>query len=160
MQLFLSYGRKSIDTVRETVDILTLGGHSVWFDDQLLPGQDFKEVLGAQISQSNGFVYALTTDTLSSEWCAWELATAIGFGKVILPIRLEPALSFPAPLERLQYADFSQGAPRREVAKLMRALGDKQRIMAADAPPIPADPKGIPSRAWDNFKPTWTDVFT
>jgi hypothetical protein len=80
--------------------------------------------------------------------------------KVIVPVLLEPNVSVPISLKRLQHADFTQGITVLEFAKLMRALNDMQKIPVAESPPIPVDPKGIPSRAWQNFKPTWTDVFT
>jgi hypothetical protein len=43
------------------------------------------------------------------------------------------------------------------VAKLMAALSIMQKLPIADSPPLPADPKGIPSRAWESHK-HWTDA--
>jgi hypothetical protein len=157
MQLFISYAHESIDKVRQTVEVLTAGGHTAWFDDQLLPGQDWKRSLGEAIAHSDVFVYAITREAVSSEWCDWELATAVRAEKALLPVLLEPGISLPASLKRLQYADFSQGMTPIEVAKLMRALGDMQKIPVAESPPLPADPKGIPSRAWESVK-HWTDA--
>jgi len=157
MQLFISYAHESIDTVRQTVDVLTAGGHAAWFDDQLLPGQDWKRALGEAIARSDIFVYAITTEAVNSEWCDWELATAVHLEKAIIPVLLEPGVSVPVSLKRLQYADFSQGITPVGVAKLMRALGGMQKIPVAESPPLPADPKGIPSRAWECVK-HWTDA--
>lgn len=157
MQLFISYAHESMDKVRQTVEVLTAGGHVAWFDDQLLPGQDWKSVLGEAISRSDMFVYAITTETMNSEWCDWELATAVHLEKAVIPILLEPNISVPTSLKRLHYADFTQGITPVEVAKLMRALGKMQKIPVAESPPLLAEPKGIPSRAWQRVK-HWTDA--
>lgn len=156
MQLFISYAHESIDNVIQTVDILAAGGHTVLFDNQLLPGQNWKRELGEAIARCDIFVYAMTTESLASEWCEWELATAVRLGKAVIPVLLEPRISVPESLRHLQYADFSQGSTPIEVAKLMRALFIMQKIPLAESPSLPADPKGIPSRAWESVK-HWTD---
>jgi hypothetical protein len=157
MQLFICYAHESIEKVRETVEILTAGGHAVWFDEQLLPGQDWKRELGKAIARCLAFVYAITSEALSSEWCQWELTTAIRLEKAVIPVLLEPHISIPNSLRQLQYADFATGATPIAVAKLMAALAIMQKLPIADSPPLPADPKGIPSRAWESVK-HWTDA--
>jgi hypothetical protein len=155
MQLFISYAHESIANVRQTVEILTAGGHTVWFDDQLLPGQDWKRQLGESIARCDALVYAMTRETVTSEWCEWELATAVRLEKAVIPVLLEPGISVPDSLRRLQYSDFTQGATPIAVAKLMGALAIMQKIPVAESPARPADPKGIPSRAWEKH---WTSI--
>jgi hypothetical protein len=154
MQLFISYARENIAKVRETVEILTAGGHTVWFDDQLLPGQDWKRQLGESIARCDAFVYVMTREAVTSEWCEWELATAVRLEKALIPVLLETGISVPDSLRRLQYADFTQGTTPIAVAKLMGALAIMQKIPVAESPALPADPKGIPSRAWKH----WTNI--
>ena len=50
----------------------------------------------------------------------------------------------------------SQGATAIPVAKLMGAFLMLQKVAPSQA--APAEPKGLPSRAWENFK-HWTDPF-
>jgi hypothetical protein len=135
-----------------TAGLQNLDDLTLWFDDHLLPGQDWKLALGEAIARSNVFVYAITIATVSSEWCDWELGTAARFQKTIIPVLLEPDVPVPESLKRLQHADFSRGTKALEVAKLMRALSDMQTIPLAEAPPIPANPQGMPSRAWETVK--------
>jgi len=157
MQLFISYGHESLAKVREIAEILTAGGHAVWFDNQLLPGQDWKGELGAAIARCDACVYVMTTEAVTSEWCEWELATAVRLEKAVIPILLEPGIAFPDSMRRLQYADFTQGATPIAVAKLIGALSTMRKIPVAESPPLPHDPKGIPSRAWESVK-HWTDT--
>src|SRR3954465_313512 len=65
MKVFVSYAHEDLDRVRELVDILIAGGNVVLFDDQLLPGQDWKHELDLLISDCDTFSYALTGAAIS-----------------------------------------------------------------------------------------------
>ncbi|MFZ0704416.1 MAG: TIR domain-containing protein [Candidatus Korobacteraceae bacterium] len=156
MQLFISYAHEDTPVVRELVDVLVAGGHFVWFDDHILPGQDWKSELDKKISSSEAFVYALTCLSADSEWCQWEFGTAARLQKTILPVLLESAVPIPPALKTLQYADLTKGVTAIAVAKLMGALGSFQRVSTAEAASAPVQPQGVPSRAWENAK-HWTD---
>lgn len=157
MRLFASYAHENSADVLQLVEILAAGGHTVLFDQQLLPGQDWKRELGGQIAGCDAFIYALTPLSVNSEWCQWELATAISLQKSVVPVLMAADVALPDSLRRLQYADFKQGASPVAVAKLMGALSSLQKVAPKDSPSVPADPKGIPSRAWENV-PHWTNA--
>lgn len=158
MQLFITYAHESLIEVQELVEVLTVGGHAAWFDNQLLPGQDWKQELREAIQRCDAYLYALSKDAVDSEWCQWEFATAVRLQKAVIPVLLEPDVPVPRSLQDLQFADFTQGIAPKEIAKLMGALASMQRLPASASPPVPADPKGIPSRAWESMK-HWTDAF-
>jgi hypothetical protein len=158
MRLFITYAHESLAKVRELVEILTAGGHDVWFDHQLLPGQDWKRELGDAIARCEAFVYALTSDAVQSEWCDWEFATAARLHKPVIPVLMEPGVAIPTPLQSLQYADFTNGATPVSVAKLLGAFASMRQVPVNQSPPIPSDPKGVPARAWESVK-HWTDTF-
>ena len=160
MRLFICYARESIEKVRRTLEVFTLDGHQVWLDERTLPGKDWQEELADQIARNDVFVYAATTASLASEWCQWELAKAVRLGKAIIPILLEPGLSVPDSLKKLQWADCSKGISGLEGVKLLRALDHLQKIPVAEAPPLPDHPKGVPSRAWDTFERVMDTVAT
>jgi hypothetical protein len=158
MQLFITYDHDNVASIRQLVEVLTAGGHKAWFDQQLLPGQDWKQELEQSIAACGAYVYALTRTSVSSEWCQWEFATAVRLRKGIIPVLLEKEVALPAALQRFQYADLTDGTTPIAVAKLMAGLVAMQQVPVAEAPAAPADPKGIPSRAWENAG-HWTDVF-
>jgi TIR domain/GRAM domain len=157
MRLFITYAHESLAEVRELVEILTAGGHAVWFDNQLLPGQDWKRELGDAISRCEAFVYALTKGAVLSEWCEWEFATAVRLHKAVIPVLMESEVAVPVSLQSLQYADFTKGATAMAVARLMGALASMQQVPAGQSPPVPSDPKGVPARAWESVR-HWTDI--
>ena len=158
MRLFITYDHENLASIQQLVEILTAGGHAAWFDQQLLPGQDWKQELERSIATCEAYVYALTQTSVGSEWCQWEFATAVRLRKGIIPVLLEKRVVPPAALQRFQYADLTDGATPIAVAKLMAALGAMRQVPVAEAPAAPAEPKGIPSRAWASAA-HWTDAF-
>jgi hypothetical protein len=158
MRLFITYDHENVAGIRQLIEILAAGGHEPWFDQQLLPGQDWKQELERSIAACQAYVYALTQSSVGSEWCQWEFATAVRLRKGIIPVLLEKEVAAPAALQRFQYADLSEGTTPIAVAKLMAALVAMQQVPVAEAPAAPADPKGVPSRAWEHAR-HWTDVF-
>lgn len=161
MRLFITYARDDVARVSELARILAAGGHAVWFDSQLLPGQDWAKALGDEIERCDALVYALTKQAAASEWCEWELATAVRLRKAIVPVLLEDDVAIPAALRTLQFADFRLGPAAIETAKLIGALGSMQKVPAnrAREVEVPANPQGIPSRAWESVT-HWTDYIT
>jgi hypothetical protein len=157
MRLFITYDHENTAGIRQLVEILGAGGHEPWFDQLLLPGQDWKQELERSIAACEAYVYALTQTSVGSEWCQWEYATAVRLRKGIIPVLLEK-VALPAALQRFQYADLTEGTTPIAVAKLMAALVAMQQVPVAEAPAAPAEPKGIPSRAWESAR-HWTDLF-
>jgi hypothetical protein len=147
LRLFITYARDNVDRVSELAQLLTAGGYTVWFDNQLMPGQDWKKELGDQIERCDALVYALTKNSAASDWCEWELATAVALKKAVVPVLMEDGAPIPPLLETLQYADFRQGPTVIATAKLIGALGLMQRVPEDGPLLVPADPQGVPSRA-------------
>lgn len=156
LQLFVTYAREDYPTVAEMAEVLRVGGHSVWVDDQLRPGQDWKAALAEAIRRCDAHLYVLSPPSLASEWCRWEFATAVALGKPVIPALLEADLTLPPALGALQYADLTAGLTPVATAKLMGALRLMQHVPAAEAPTAPRDPEGAPSRAFEAGH--WSDV--
>ncbi|MEL6815748.1 MAG: toll/interleukin-1 receptor domain-containing protein [Cyanobacteria bacterium J06598_3] len=158
MELFISYAHEDIQRVEPLVEILSAGGHRPWFDNQLLPGQNWKNELAQSINRCQKFVYAMTADSLTSEWCEWELGTAIQLGKAIIPVLFDTGLSTPTLLNHLQHADFTTGPTPVSAAKLIAALGTTQTVSISEGPSTSPEPKGVPARAWGTAH-HWSDSF-
>jgi len=157
MKLFVSYAHEDMQRASGAVALLSAGGHTLWFDQELLPGQDWKKELQIAISRCDALICAVTATALASEWCQWEIATAIRQQKPVIPVLLEPGVSLPDSLKHLHYADFSGGATALALAKLMAAISSMQKVAPEHSPAIPSDPKGVPARAW-RAAAHWTDA--
>lgn len=155
-RIFVSYARVDIYLVRQLVAILEAGGHEAWFDHRLLPGQDWKEQLRGGIHSCDAFVYALTPESIASEWCRWEFARAIEMGKPIIPVLFQANTNLPDLLSCTQYVDFSQGPTPEAAARLMNGLWNLAvRIPSHAAPKDSVWPEGFPSRVPDEVISTY-----
>ena len=150
MELFISYSRADLEQVQTLVDILREGAHNPWFDQKLLVGQDWKEELGRAIDKSDAFVYALSINSVDSEWCQWEFARAVKKGKPIIPVRVSDQLaleSLPAALKGKHVAEFTK-SNSTNVARLMGGLNNLTvTIKPEDVPNAPEYPQGRPALA-------------
>ena len=148
MKLFISYAHVDKWQINQLVEILREAGQDPWFDNKLVPGQDWKSELHSAIESCEAFVYALTPESVASEWCQWEFATAVELGKSIIPILVQPKTEIPKSISRYQYADFSDGLTPKAVAKLMGGITHIVISIPKDeAPSASENPAGKPSRA-------------
>lgn len=165
MRLFISYSRVDKPTIEsEIVPILKAMGHIPWFDYELIAGRDFKEQLLEEITNCDALVYALSPESVASEWCLWEYKKASELNKPIIPILLRVRTKLPVGLEDVQYVDFSSGSNGKDrqfaVAKLSRSLSFHEqypRISSSSSvfihvskekvEEISEEPSGIPTQA-------------
>jgi hypothetical protein len=146
--LFICYSRKDLEQIKELVECVRAGGYNPWFDKYLTPGQDWKHELKTIIQGCDAFVYAITSDSLTSEWCQWELHEAAKMGKPIFPVLFQTNLEIPKEIASLQWVDFSEGRPASAVSNLMRGLQVATTIPSNSIPDAPRDPEGTPSEAF------------
>ena len=154
MRLFISYAHVDKWQVTMLVQILRDGGHDPWFDTHLVAGQDWKEQLAEAIQSCEAFVYALTPESVASEWCQWEFAKAAELGKSIIPVLLQRNTELPTAIASHQYVDFTAGATPEAVARLMGGLTHVAiTIPAADVLILPGDPEGKPASVDESVNP-------
>ncbi len=146
--LFMSYAHVDKHTlVVPLVETLRDGGYDPWFDHSLIPGKPWKKQLLEAIERCDAFVYAMTPESLASEWCLWELKQAVDLGKPIIPIRLQSNTILPDWLSQLQWVDFTEGSTLQAVAKLLHGLRIATSVTPETLPATPEDPTGQPASA-------------
>lgn len=146
MKIFISYAHVDSYVVKtQIVSVLESAGYEVWFDHKLLPGQDWKKELYQAIHNCNTFLYAMTSDSVDSEWCKWEFEVASSAGKDIIPVLLRKTM-LPDYLASIQYADFTDGPTSDGLSKMFGAL---QVFSLKHATMI--DPAGVPTQAIDEI---------
>jgi hypothetical protein len=69
LRIFISYAHKNKDLIEEIVKILRAGGHDPRFDHDLIVGQYWEQQLRQAIRSCDAFVYALTPESVESEYC-------------------------------------------------------------------------------------------
>jgi len=138
IQIFLSYCKDNRETVRRLRDDLLSAGFSVWWDQDILPGQDWKLEVDLAMRASHAVIICFSEETQAriASGIHPEIANAIEAyrqhppGRVFLiPLRLSQCLVPPFEinashrLDRLQYVDlFPQAQWAPGVEKLVQAL--------------------------------------
>jgi DNA-binding response OmpR family regulator len=92
--LFISYSRQDLSTIKSLAATLQKRGWSVWFDQHLQAGVSFDRVIEQALTNARAVVVAWSKNSVNSDWVRAEAAYAQEKGK-LLPIRLDNA---PLPL--------------------------------------------------------------
>lgn len=121
MQIFLSYPRKDGDKARQLKDALFGGGHTIWMDDQLITGREWRDQLESRIKDHDAIALVITPNWIASPYCQWEFITAVENGKKVIPVLLEKT-TLPDRISKYQYADLSDGFNDAKVQKLLDDL--------------------------------------
>lgn len=148
MKLFISYAHTDTGRVNQLVETLRDAGHEPWFDNRLMPGQDWKEALLRAVADCDVFVYALTRKSVVSEWCQWEFARAVELKKPIIPVLMQTETRIPDAIANYQYVDFSKGLTSKALARLTAGLSNFTiNIPSNQSLEAPTNPKGKPAQA-------------
>lgn len=112
MKIFVSYAHANTALVLERIiNPLTTARHTVWYDKFLVPGDNWRQVLEEEIETCDVFIYAMTPNSVKSEWCTWELNLAVTKDKKIIPVILKRVKVKEAYvskiIDNIQYADLS-----------------------------------------------------
>jgi formylglycine-generating enzyme required for sulfatase activity len=153
LKIFVSYARVDEPLVRGLVEILRAGNFDPWFDHALLVGQNFGNQILEAIRDCDRFLYALTPESVASEWCRWEFAQAVRAGKPIVPVLMQAKTPIPEALKDVHYADLTQGTTVEDGARLTAGIHAAETIPPARVPlsPIPGDE---PERPVESAAPT------
>lgn len=92
--LFISYSRKDFDEVSALLETIRkeVPGLSVWFDiDGIESGDDFEEKIISAIDNSSYVLFALSDNSLESEWTKKEVMYAKNTDKRVVPVLLKGA---------------------------------------------------------------------
>jgi WD40 repeat protein len=146
LQLFISYARVDKFEVHQLVDLLREGGHQPWFDHELTIGEDWQTGLLNAIRSSQAFVYAITPGSLESRWCQWEFNQAVSLKKRIIPVLIRKGGTLPPALNRIHYADFTDGISVTSAARLLADLNKFATEVTNFIPDVPAQPSGYPAQ--------------
>jgi hypothetical protein len=149
VELFISYAHADEDRVRRLVEILRAAGHKPWFDEWLLPGQDWQEALTDAIRDCDALLYALTRKSVRSEYCQWEFGTAVEMGRPIIPVLFEEKAALPGLLSRYQYADFTRDPETDSMGfalSVARLIGGLSKIGVRIAPEDMPPKKTVPAQ--------------
>lgn len=121
--VFISYSRNDTEIAYQLTEVLEKGQHRPWIDNQLVPGQRWREKIEQAIEDCDAFLFLLSPTSIASEYCQWEYEVAIEKKKPIFPVIVKSfGEKFPeelADLAEIQYVDMSDGLTAANTAALV-----------------------------------------
>jgi Tol biopolymer transport system component len=117
--IFISYSRSERTMIQQLAAQLRriYGVDEVWYDEDISGGQRWWDEIRRQIAACEIFMFMLSEDSATSEYCRKEYEEAQRQGKEILPVRIKPIPPEKIPnfLSAIQYVDLS-ASPEAEIA--------------------------------------------
>lgn len=101
--IFISYSRQDKTWVDTLATVLTAQGYAVWWDAELLPGQNFENAIKQVLDNARCVVTVWSTASVGSLWVREESSYALQ-RHVLIPILYQPAV-VPMPFGRIHTAD-------------------------------------------------------
>ena len=136
--VFVSYAHADGDFVRKLVNDLRRQRVTVWADERLHGGRDWRDQLAYAIEQSDALALVMSPDSLGSEWVQWEIEQARAAHKPIFPLWYRECDAVPDDLARLQYidlhADYQAGV--LELVEELYALSGEADTSAHEPPAL------------------------
>lgn len=120
--IFISYSRTDKETVGLVARRLDRVYGQIWFDRELVGGQDWWQEILSQIANCDVFVYMISPDSIRSEYCLAEYAEARRLNKPIVPIMVRSYLDLPPEIKQLQIIDMSLGMTEDNLTELYAAI--------------------------------------
>src|SRR5262245_41471507 len=110
-RIFISYSREDRPVVHQIAPLLreVYGYTAIWFDEDLVGGQNWWDEILRQIAACDIFLYLLSEDSANSPYCQAESSEARRLQKAILPVRIKENSPIPDDLSRIQYVDLTDG---------------------------------------------------
>ena len=102
---FISYSRSNREAASRVADFLRRHGISVWMDDRLHAGEDWRQQIESVIQAVDSMTVLLSPTSLKSEVVAWETNLARKNGKPLLPVMIAEVGELPEEWGRVHYLD-------------------------------------------------------
>lgn len=130
-RIFISYSRVDIEIVENRIYPLLARKYqheNVWYDDQIHGGDDWWQTILGSIAYADIFVYVLSNESVSSEYCQAEFHEAQRLQKFIITVQVRDRTKLDGALSAIQYIDMKPTADQADaVTRLFTAI-DRQDV--------------------------------
>ena len=83
LDVFLSYKREEKGVAEALANFLIARGYDIWWDDALLAGENFADIVHSQLLKSRAVVVLWSKQARASHWVRDEAALALAEGTLI-----------------------------------------------------------------------------
>jgi len=136
-KIFISYSR--VDTLFMKAFVAALRemftDHSVWVDEELTGGDDWWAEICTAIGEADIFIYLLSNESVTSEYCQAEFEEAQRLRKRIISVQVRDRTTVPENLNHIQYVDMKNGVQDADAQRrLVRAINKQVKLIPARRP--------------------------
>ncbi len=133
MKLFISYAPTDRARIEELAPLLNEAGHEAWVDHVLTAGQRWEKELKEQVESSDAFVYAVSKESLKSEWSKREfrIAKKAKMPVMVVLVNVNAKSNIPSDLKPYPLTDCSEEINAGSVAGLLAELAKAAETVAA-----------------------------
>ncbi len=143
--IFISYSRDDKPWVSKLAKALQEEGYSVWWDPEIMPGQDFEQVIQEALENTKCVLTIWSPSSVKSQWVRSETSKALELNKLIPIQYLESKL--PMPFDRIHTADLQGWKGKTDDHRYQRLLGAIQTY-TDKKPPIDFPQKKPKRKIW------------
>ena len=124
--------------------IETLHAHDVWYDQRLYAGQDWWQEILRRLEWCEVFLYLLSPDSVTSQYCRRELELALRLKRDIIPVMITRNTVLPDNMREWQYVDLSDKLTVENVSQLLNAIlmVERQKTSEPAIVPVEESPAG------------------
>jgi hypothetical protein len=145
VDVFISYARENVDTVRRLAECIAADGYSVWWDADVPPHLAYGDVIAEEIANAKAVIVVWSRHASASHWVRSE--ADLGREQTKLIQTSVDGTFPPMPFNQIQFADISgwQGEPDHPGwMKVKTSLNALCGPNSAPPRPIPAPPPPPP----------------
>lgn len=139
MRLFISYARVDRPYCIQVAHVLDV--HELWYDQRLYAGEDWWNEIKRRLDWCEGFIYLLSPDSVTSDYCRQEYELAKNLGRPIFPVLVRKNTPIPPSLDGVQYVDLTTGLNPDSVKMLLNSIyiAERRQKPAATLASIPPE---------------------
>ncbi len=125
--VFISYKREERDAARRLAEALQTHGFSVWWDAEILPGEQYRAVTLQILESCRAAIVIWSPKSVQSSWVLDEAQRALERG-VLVPVQIESITAYPLGFGQLHAHDLTQWDGSAEHAALKPVVAAVQRL--------------------------------
>lgn len=153
MKVFVSYARADKPYCIRIIE--TLHAHDVWYDQRLYAGQDWWKEILRRLEWCEVFLYLLSPDSVTSQYCRRELELALRLKRDIIPVMITRDTLLPENMRDWQYVDLTDNLTVENVSQLLNAILMVERQKGSE-PALVEEPAAAGGRDGSSANPAET----